>query len=158
MQFITVEVFIYLRLFLFNYRALFVCVTDKTFLRIAIQAYRFKIFRSIFGLLFCLLDKKLILRSKPIWQSMRKFSCAVWSVGTFPHMNKEETTFFSWKLRTGVCSEVFLDNHSFNYPENLVTNFSERKDIEFCCVQINGDTSTLWILITLCKMPKGLAT
>ena len=42
-----------------------------------------------------------------------------------------------------MCSEFFLDNHPFNYPENLVTNFSEGKDIDFGCVQINGDISTL---------------
>ena len=28
------------------------------------------------------------------WSSMRKFPCAVWKVGTFPHMDKEETFFF----------------------------------------------------------------
>ena len=41
---------------------------------------------SSFGVLFCLLIKKSILGSKTIWQSMRKFPCAIWSVGTFPHM------------------------------------------------------------------------
>ena len=45
----SVEVFIYLRLFMFDYRALLVCVTDKTCLRIAIPPYCFNIFRSIFG-------------------------------------------------------------------------------------------------------------
>ena len=40
-----------------------------------------------------------------------------------------------------MSSEIFLDNHTFNYPENLFTNFSERKDIDFCCGQINGDIS-----------------
>ena len=40
-----------------------------------------------------------------------------------------------------MSSEIFLDNHTFNYPENLFTNFSERKDIDLCCVQINGDIS-----------------
>ena len=43
-----------------------------------------------------------------------------------------------------MCSEIFLDNHPFNYPENLVPDFSERKDIDidFCCVQINSDINT----------------
>ena len=157
MQFIAVEVFIFLRLFIFDYRALFVCVTDRTYLRIAIPTYCCNIFRSTFGLLFYLLDRKLILGSKPIWQNMRKFSCAVWSVGTFPQMGKEETS-FSWKLHIGMCSEIFLDNHHFNYPGNLVTNFSEGKDIDFCYVQINEDISTLWLLITLFNMRKGLVT
>ena len=58
----------------------------------------------------------------------------------------------------GLCPQIFLVNHPFNYPENLVTNFSERKDTDFCCVQINGDICTLSLLITLCNMPKGLVT
>ena len=50
-------------------------------------------------------------------------------------MDKEEITFFvSWKLHTGTCSEIFLDNHPFNYAEDLVTNLSERKDTDFCCL------------------------
>ena len=125
-------------------------------LRIAMPAYCFNIFRSIFGLLFCFLDRKLILGSKRIWQCMRKFPYAVWSLGTFLQMDKEETIFFPWKL---VCVlKFFLDNHPINYPENLVTHFSERKDIDFCCVQISGDISTLWLLITLCNTPKDLVT
>ena len=58
MQFIAVEEFIYLRLFIFDYRTMFVCVTDRTCLRIAIPAYCFNIFISTFVLLFCLLDRK----------------------------------------------------------------------------------------------------
>ena len=59
MQFIAVEVFIYL-LFIFDYKALFVCVKDSTYLRIAIPAYYFNIFGSIFGVLFWLFIKKFI--------------------------------------------------------------------------------------------------
>ena len=96
MQFIAVEVFIYLfTVFTFiNYKALFACVKDRACLKIEIPAYCFNIFGSIFGVLFCLLIKKLILGSKTIWQSMRKFPRSVWSVRTFPHMDKEETFFF----------------------------------------------------------------
>ena len=156
MHFTAVKVFIYLRLFMFDYKAFFVCVTDIKCLRIAIPAYCFNIFRSIFGFLFCLLDGKLILESKPIRQSMRRFPGTVWSVGTFSQMEKEETKYFSWELHIGMFSKSFLDNHPLNYPgENLVSNFSERKNIDFCCVQINGDISTLWRLITLFK---GLLT
>ena len=57
-----------------------------------------------------------------------------------------------------MCSEISLDKHPFNYPENLVTIFSERKDIGFFCVKINGEISTLWLLITLCNMSKSLET
>ena len=63
MQFIAVEVFIDL---LFDYKALFVCVQDRTWLRILIPAYCFDIFGSIFGILFCLLIEKLILVCKTI--------------------------------------------------------------------------------------------
>ena len=63
MQFIAIEVFIYLYLFIFDYRShFFIRIIDRACLRIAIP----DIFRSFFGLLFCLLDRKLILRSKPI--------------------------------------------------------------------------------------------
>ena len=51
---------IYLCFFIFDYKALFVCVKDRTCLRIAISAYCFNIFGSIFGVLFCLLIKKLL--------------------------------------------------------------------------------------------------
>ena len=69
MQLIEVEVFIYLfTVFIFYSKALFVCVKGRIYL---------KFFGLIFGVLFCLLIKKLILGSKTIWQSMRKFPCAV---------------------------------------------------------------------------------
>ena len=66
MQFLALEVFIYLHLFMVDYRVLLVSVTDRACLRIAIPTYCFNIFRSTIGLLFCLLDIKLILGSKPI--------------------------------------------------------------------------------------------
>ena len=57
MQLITAVLFIYLRLFMFDYGALFVCVTDRTCLRIVIPLYCFNIFRSLFGFLFYLHHK-----------------------------------------------------------------------------------------------------
>ena len=78
MQFIAVEVFIYqITVFIFNYKALFVFVKDSACLKTAIPAYCFNIFGSIFGFLFLLLNKKLILAGKTIWQNKRKFPCAV---------------------------------------------------------------------------------
>ena len=78
MQLIEVEVFTYLlTVFIFNSKALFVCVKDRVCIKVVIPAYCFNIFGSIFGDLFCLVIKKLILGSKTIWQSMRKFP---WSV------------------------------------------------------------------------------
>ena len=63
----------YLFTFLFDYKALFLCVKDRACLRMAIPVYCFNIFGSILGL-FCLLIKKLIfIACKTIWQSMRKF-------------------------------------------------------------------------------------
>ena len=91
----------YLFICLFDYKALFVCVKDRTCLRMAIPAYCFSIFGSIFGVLFCLLIKKFILGSDTIWQSMRKFLWAVGSVSTFPHMDKEEKILSS-KLHNGM--------------------------------------------------------
>ena len=58
MQFIAV--------FIFNYKALFVCVKDRAFLKIAIPSYGFNNFESTFGVLSCLLIKKIILGSKTI--------------------------------------------------------------------------------------------
>ena len=79
--------------FLFNCKALFVCVKDRTCLRIAIPAYCLSIFGSIFGALYYLLIKKLILGCDTIWQSMRKFLWAVLSMSAFPHMDWDETFF-----------------------------------------------------------------
>ena len=78
MQFIDILVFVYLfGVLIFNSKALLVCVKNRVCLKVAIPAYYFNIFGSIFGVLFCLLIKKLILGSKTIWNSLRKFPCAV---------------------------------------------------------------------------------
>ena len=58
LQFIAVEVIIYSRLFIFDSRALSVGVTGTACLRMGILAHCFKIFGSLFGLLFCLRDRK----------------------------------------------------------------------------------------------------
>ena len=50
-----------------------VCVKDRTYQKMAIPAYCFRIFGTVFGALFCLLIKKLILECDSIWQSMRDF-------------------------------------------------------------------------------------
>ena len=118
---------------------MFVCVKDRTCLRMAIPAYCFSIFGSIFGALFCLLIKKLILEYDIIWQSMRKFLQAVWSVSTFPHMDKE--TFLFWKLRIDMVW-IFVPFHwtwkfelKFFWKFSCF-NFSERKRFNFCWVQM----------------------
>ena len=50
----------------FGFKAFLVCIKDRTYLRMAITAYCFSIFGSIFGALFCLLIKKLILECDTI--------------------------------------------------------------------------------------------
>ena len=135
---------------------MFLCVKDRTCLRMAIPAYCFSIFGSIFGALFCLLIKKLILECDTIWQSMRKFLWAVWSVSTFPHMDKEETFLFS-KLPIDMVWIFYTFSLDLNISENLaalifltekLSTFTESKWYMY----------TLWLLITLCNMPKGLVT
>ena len=122
---------------------MFLCVKDRTCLRTAIAAYCFSIFGSIFAALFFLLIKKLILECDNIWQSMRKFLWAVWSVITFAHMDKKET-FLSWKLHINNGLNFW---YLFIRPENLnfwnlnfwkfgCVNFSERKGTNFCRVQM----------------------
>ena len=109
--------------------------------RMAIPAYCFSIFESIFGVLFCLLIQKLILGCETIWQSMRKFLWAVWSVSIFLDMNKEETFLF-WKLYIGMVWIFYtfsLDLKTWelkNFWKFRCTNFSERKGINFCRVQM----------------------
>ena len=84
---------------LFDYKAMFVCVKDRTRLRMAIPACCFNIFGSIFDVLYYLLLTKLILWCKTIWQSLRKFLWAVW-VHFLNGLN-------------------FLDNYFFIRPENF---------------------------------------
>ena len=112
--------YLFICLFIFDYKARFVCVKDRPCLRIAITDYCFNIFGSIFSVLFCLLVKKSILGCKTVWQSMIKFPCPVWSVSTFPHINKEEAFFF---LKTANWyGQNFLDNYLFIRSENLKTS------------------------------------
>ena len=111
--------------------------------------------------LVCLLIKKLILESKTTWQSMRKFPYAVWSVSTFPHLEKEETFFF---LKTTHWHGLnFLYNYLFTRLENLKTSL-KIKPQTFLREKLSTFSMskwymcTFWLLITLCIMPKGLVT
>ena len=56
----------YLFICLCDYKDLFGCVKDRTCPRMAIPTYCFSIFGSIFGAIFCLLIKKLILECDTI--------------------------------------------------------------------------------------------
>ena len=136
------------------------CVKDRACLRTAVPAYCFNIFGSTFGVLFCLLIKKLILESETIWQSIKMFPCAVWSVRAFLHMDKEEMI-FSWKLHIGMVW-IVLDNYLFIRPENSKASLKfshklflkKRYELLLC----PNDIHTVWLLITLCNMRKGLVT
>ena len=72
---------------------MYLYVKGRACVRISKPAYCFHICGSAFGVLFCLLDGKLVLGSNIIWQSIREFF-TVWTVGTFPRMDKEEMSFF----------------------------------------------------------------
>ena len=94
MQFIAVEIFIYLfAVFIFNYEAVCLCkrqgISKNSNTSLLPQH-----FGLVFGVLFCLIINKLLLGSKIIWQRMRKFPCAVLSVRTFSYMDKDEIFFF----------------------------------------------------------------
>ena len=84
--------------FIFNIKPLVVCVKDRVYLKVAMAAYGFNVFGLIFGVLFCLFIKKLIIGSKTVRQSMRKLPRAVWSVRTFPNMDKKKLFFRSCTL------------------------------------------------------------
>ena len=110
----------------------------------AIPAYCFSIFGSIFGALFCLLIKKFILECDTVWQSMRKFLQAVWSVSTFPRMDKEK--FLSWKLHVDMVWIFYtfsLDlNFELKFSENLAAlNFLREK------VQLLSSPNDIYISI-----------
>ena len=92
--------YLFICLFIFDYKALFVCVKDRVCIRIAIPAYCFNIFGSMFGVLFCLLIKKLILDVKPsdkVWES---FHVQFWMWLHFLIWTKNKH--FSWKLHIGM--------------------------------------------------------
>ena len=129
MQFIAVEVFICL----FDYKALFLCLTDRTCLKMAIPSYCFSIFGSIFAALLSLLIKKFMLGCETIWQSMSKFLWAVWSVSTLLHMDKEEA-FLSWKLHIAMIWSFYtflldLKIWTWNIWKFSYFNFSHKKSI-----------------------------
>ena len=139
MQFIVVVIFIYLFIHIW-FRALFPCVKDRACLRLAIPSYYFNIIGSVFGFLFCLLIKKLkklILGSKTIWQSMRKFPCEIWSLATFGQRRNIETFFLEKYMLAWF--EFFLDNYFFMRPRNQIWKFNHKyfwmKYISFCYVQ-----------------------
>ena len=98
--------FIYLCLFIFGYRALFVCVKDKTGLR---SKNSNSILLPIFGILFFFSE---------IWQSMRNFYMYNLKCGDISSYGQRTNINFSWKLYSGLVW-FFLDNYLYMRPENL---------------------------------------
>ena len=58
-------IYLFTYYFIFDYTALVIRVKDRACLKIATPVYCFYIFRSVSGVLFCFLDRKLILVVKP---------------------------------------------------------------------------------------------
>ena len=145
MQLMAVEIFIYLfAVFIFNYEAVCLCkrqgISKNSNTSLLPQH-----FGLIFGVLFCLIINKLLLGSKTIWQSMRKFPCAVLSVRTFSYMDKNEI-FFLLK-NTHWWGLIFLDNYLFKRN----SNFSKTKDINFRCVQMIYTPFESYLLSAICQ-------
>ena len=74
----------------------------------------------------------------------------------FPHMDKEETKlhinkvwmFYTFSLDLKIWTYIFWKFSCFNFSERKGSTFAESKWYMY----------TLWLLITLCNMPKGLVT
>ena len=84
----------YLFICLFDYKALFFCVKDRTCLRMTIPAYCFSIFGSIFGVLFCLLIVNI-----RIWHYLTKYEKVSMSSLKCEYISSygQKETFLSWK-------------------------------------------------------------
>ena len=140
---------IYLSVYLYLIIKLFVCVKGRTCLRIVTPPYCFNIFGSIFGFLFCLLIKKLILGCNTIWKRMRKFPCAVWNVSTVLYVDNEET-FFYWKLHTSMVWIFQIITFSLDLKiEKQVWKFSPELlwEKRFCRLLCPSDIQALWLLL-----------
>ena len=112
---------LFICLFIFDYKALLVCVKNRTCLRIAIPAYCFNIFGSVFGILFVYFLRSWYWEVKPsgkVRESFLRVYFDVW--GHFLIWTKKKKFFF-WKLHIGMVY-FFLDNYLFIRPENLETS------------------------------------
>ena len=107
----------YLFICLFDYKALFFCVKDRTCLRMTIPAYCFSIFGSIFGVLFCLLIVNI-----RIWHYLTKYEKVSMSSLKCEYISsygqRRNISFLKTAHWYGLN---FLDNYLFIRPENLKT-------------------------------------
>ena len=148
MQFITVEVFICL----FDCKTLFVCVNDRTCLRMVIPAY---------CLYFVYLLKKVKIR---MWHYLTKYEKTSTSSLKCDYISsygqRRNISFLKTEHWYGL---TFL--YLFIRPENLKLKLSENlAALTFLREKVSTFAEskwymyTLWLLITLCNMPKGLVT
>ena len=87
---------------------------------------------------------------------MRKFLWAVRSVSTFSHMDKEEKSLSS-KMHIGMVWTFYTFSLDLKISEILaaLTFLTEKISI---FAESEWYMYALWLLITLCNMPKGLVT
>ena len=136
---------------------------DRACLRIAIPAYCFNSFGSIFGVLFYLLDRKLILRSS-LTKYEKFFRCSLKCRYITPDGRRRNVVFFlknahSYVVWNFLRESLFHKTWKFkNESEDLAINLSARKMIDFSFVQLYGGISALWLLDTIYNMPKSVLT
>ena len=136
-----------------------VCVKDRTCLRMAIPAYCFSMFGSIFGALFCLFTKKLILECDCIWQSMRVSmrSLKYEYISSYGQRRNIILKTAHWYGLNFLYVFIRTENLNLKFSENLADlTFLREKVSTFA--ESKWYVYTLWLLITLCNMPKGLLT
>ena len=146
---------------MFDYRALFVWLKYRTYLRISIPVYCFYICGSGFGVLFW--SKGNIRKQNHLTKYEKVRLCSLKCVNFCWYRQRINVFFFLktahwyglnyfwiitflWDLK--VQKQVWKFGHKF----------SVRTDINFCCFEIYDDISTSWPLIPLFNMPKGLVT
>ena len=121
----------YLFICLFDYKALFVCVKDGTCIRMEITAYCFNIFGSVFGALFCLLMKKLILGCETIRKSMRCLSSLkcqyISSYGQKRNVSFSKTA--HWYGLNFLCLFIRPENLNLKIFENLAAQTFLRENV-----------------------------
>ena len=100
---------------MFDYRALFVWLKYRTYLRISIQVYCFYICGSGFGVLFWL--KGNIRKQNHLTKYEKVHLCSLKCVN-FCWYRQRINVFFFLKNSTLVWSEFFLNNYLFMRPES----------------------------------------
>ena len=109
----------YLFIGLFDFKTLLVCVKYSAYLRTAIPAYCFNTVGSIFGVLFCLLIKHLILGCKTL-TTYEKVSMSRWMKFEYISLYRQRRN-ISFLKTAHWYLQNFLDNYLLIRPENIKT-------------------------------------